>query len=88
MLQEGVVPLNMPRTIEHTIFLTKELGYRYLWIKRYCITQGDTVSRQMQIQSMDIIYQHSALTVVVAAGVDPDHGLSGVDTVLRKRQPV
>ncbi|KAH6615021.1 heterokaryon incompatibility protein-domain-containing protein [Boeremia exigua] len=87
VLQEGVVPSDLPCTIEHTLQLTIELGYRYLWIDRYCITQDDTTSRQIQIQSMDIIYQHSVLTVVAAAGVDPDHGLSGLGTASRERQP-
>jgi hypothetical protein len=87
VLQEGVVPSDLPRTIEHTLQLTTELGYRYLWIDRYCIAQGDTTSRQIQIQSMDIIYQHSVLTVVAAAGVDPDHGLSGLGAILRELQP-
>lgn len=86
-LEEDAIPHYVPRTIEESLHLTTELGYRYLWIDRYCITQDDTMSRQRQIQSMDIIYQHSVLTVVAAAGIDPDHGLLGVNAVLRECQP-
>lgn len=87
IFQEGVFPQCVPRTIEDSLLLTKKLGYRYLWIDRYCITQDDVMSRQIQIQSMDIVYQHSVMTVIAAAGIDPDHGLPGVGEVLRERQP-
>jgi hypothetical protein len=87
ILHEGIIPQLVPRTIEDTILLTKKLGYRYLWIDCYCISQGDKTNRQTQIQSMDIIYERSVLIVVAAAGIDPDHGLPGVGAVLRKRQP-
>ncbi|CAN9413657.1 unnamed protein product [Alternaria alternata] len=87
IFQKGVIPECVPRTIEDTLLLTTKLGYRYLWIDRYCIVQEDNMSRQTQIQSMDIIYQQSVLTVVAAAGIDPDYGLPGVGAVLRERQP-
>jgi hypothetical protein len=87
IFQEGVIPQGVPRTIEDSLLLTTKLGYRYLWIDRYCITQDDVMSRQIQIQSMDIIYQHSVMTVIAAAGIDPNHGLPGVGEVLRERQP-
>lgn len=87
LAQDGTLPRTVPRTIEDTIFLTPKLGYRYLWIDRYCIAQGDPVHKEKQIQSMNEIYHHSIITIVAAAGDDPYHGLPGIGVVKRKPQP-
>ncbi|KAF2185577.1 HET-domain-containing protein [Zopfia rhizophila CBS 207.26] len=83
----GAIPSPLPGTIEDTILLTTNLGYRYLWIDRYCITQDDAMDMHIQIQSMDEIYQQSVVTVVAAAGDDPRYGLPGIGATPRERQP-
>jgi len=79
---------NIPRLIEDAIRMTKELGFDYLWIDRYCIPQGNTdearMERHAQIQSMDIIYASSRLTLVAAAGDSPYYGLPGISARKRK----
>ena len=35
------LPPQLPRTIEDTILVTQRLGFRYLWVDRYCIPQHD-----------------------------------------------
>ncbi|OAL45917.1 HET-domain-containing protein [Pyrenochaeta sp. DS3sAY3a] len=87
LAQDGTIPRTVPRTIEDTILLTTKLGYRYLWIDRYCIAQGNPVHKQKQIQSMNEIYYHSIITIVAAAGDDPYHGLPGIGVVEREPQP-
>jgi hypothetical protein len=87
LVQDGVIPHSTPLTIEDTILLTTELGYRYLWIDRYCIAQGDSAHKQKQIQCMDEIYGHSIVTIIAAAGDDPHHGLPGISVTKRKPQP-
>jgi hypothetical protein len=84
---DGTLPEPQPRTIEDAISLTANLGYRYLWVDRYCIPQADARAKHLQIQSMDVIYQHSALTIIAAAGENPHHGLPGVGETPRKAQP-
>ncbi|KAK4118452.1 HET-domain-containing protein, partial [Parathielavia appendiculata] len=83
----GTIPEPPPRTINDAISLTNSLGYRYLWVDRYCIPRDDAKVKHLQIQSMDVIYQHSALTIIAAAGENPHHGLPGVGTTPRKVQP-
>ncbi|PVH94230.1 HET-domain-containing protein [Periconia macrospinosa] len=77
----------VPRTIEDTIYLTIQLGYRYLWIDRYCIPQKDPENREIQLQSMDRIYEQSSITVIAAAGLDPHYGLPGIGSNTRPPQP-
>ncbi|KAF4615544.1 hypothetical protein G7Y89_g15317 [Cudoniella acicularis] len=74
-------------TIEDAILLTTGLGYQYLWIDRYCISQDNPIEKQLQIQNMNTIYEQSVVTIIAAAGDDPYYGLPGVSATPRKSQP-
>lgn len=58
------LPENLPRTIEDALKVTLQLGYRYLWIDRYCIDQGDAGDKHSQILQMGRIYGSARLTLV------------------------
>ncbi|KAF2734249.1 HET-domain-containing protein, partial [Polyplosphaeria fusca] len=74
----GIVPANAPPLIEDCILFLRLLGFRYLWIDRYCIPQDDSWERHRQILQMGKIYSQSLFTIVAAAGRDPGYGLPGV----------
>ena len=65
-------------TIKDSITVCQKLGYKYLWVDRYCIPQNDVQERHRQVQQMGAIYRNSALTIVACAGSDPQYGLPGV----------
>ncbi|TEA14095.1 hypothetical protein C8034_v003502 [Colletotrichum sidae] len=67
----------LPRVIEDAIALTMAMGLRYLWVDRYCIDQQSSAKHE-QIRQMDSIYESAQLTIVAAAGTDPDYGLPGI----------
>jgi hypothetical protein len=75
-----------PPTIEDAIICTQALGFKYLWIDRYCIDQDDLKTKHCLIQRMDQIYQKASLTIINAAGEGPDCGLPGVSNTLRRLQ--
>ena len=77
------LPEQVPRTIEDSIAVTKALRLRYLWLDRYCIPQNDAKERDSNIRQMDLIYSGAHLTIVAAAGQDPDFGLPGVSSTQR-----
>jgi hypothetical protein len=62
------------------------LGFRYLWVDRYCIPQDNAKEKRAQIQHMGIIYASSALTIIATAGKGPERGLPGVNGSLRTPQ--
>ncbi|KAF2114187.1 heterokaryon incompatibility protein-domain-containing protein [Lophiotrema nucula] len=68
----------LPDTIEDAIETTSRLGIKYLWIDRYCIDQNDASDKKFQISRMDVIYNRAYVTIVAAAGTNPDYGLPGV----------
>lgn len=72
------LPEGLPCTIEDAITVTRKLGFRYLWIDRYCINQQCEEEKAEQVQKMDLIYQNSEVTIIAAAGQDPLYGLPGV----------
>ncbi|SMR54291.1 unnamed protein product [Zymoseptoria tritici ST99CH_1A5] len=69
----------LPPLMEDTMQLTLELGYNFLWVDRYCISQASDPEslrlRRLQIGQMDQIYTRSDMTIIAADGVQ---GLSGV----------
>lgn len=80
------LPTALPATILDAITVTNRLGFRYLWVDRYCINQHDKNKAQIQINQMDLIYQKASLTLVAASSKDPPYGLPGVGHRGRRRQ--
>ncbi|PVH93009.1 HET-domain-containing protein, partial [Periconia macrospinosa] len=78
---------DVPRVINDAFHAVRSLGFRYLWIDRYCIPQGDAQEKQRLIQNMGAIYKSSALTLIAAAGDGPHYGLPGIRPGLRRARP-
>lgn len=86
--KHGTIPCAVSKTIQHAIEVTKGLGYKYLWVDRYCINQEDEDEKHGLIAKMDMIYHGADLTIVAATGHDEDFGLPGIGTTQRKKQKV
>lgn len=74
----STLPPALPSTIEDAVSVTKELGFRYLWVDKYCINQGDAAEVRYQIRMMDMIYHAASVTIIAAAGPDANYKLPGV----------
>ena len=72
------LPFRAPDTVEDAILVTLRLGYKYLWIDRYCIRQTHAPEKDGLIRDMGQIYKNSALTIIAASGECPAYGLPGV----------
>jgi hypothetical protein len=83
----SLLPLSLPAVISDAISITKAIGFRYLWIDKFCIDQNDAENKHDQIQQMDAIYENSELTIIAAAGHDESYGLPGVGFRSRGSQP-
>lgn len=77
-----------PKTIRDIIYLTRELGFRYLWVDQYCIDQDNEEARHSQIQQTDAVYRNAVVKIVAARGDNADSGLAGVQLTSRSGQPV
>lgn len=83
---DGGLPEVLPPLIADALSVTKSLGYRYLWIDRYCVPRTDEVEKRRQLELMGDIFSRSALTLVVAGGGSISDGIPGV-SVMRDEQP-
>ncbi|EEU36271.1 uncharacterized protein NECHADRAFT_87161 [Fusarium vanettenii 77-13-4] len=72
------LPDGMPKTIKDAISATRAMGFRYLWVDRYCINQSCGEEVAEQVQKMDVIYNHAELTIIAAAGQNAECGLPGI----------
>ncbi|KAM0440765.1 hypothetical protein ACHAPT_000066 [Fusarium lateritium] len=79
---------SLPATIADAISVTVKLGFRYLWVDRYCIDQYDKAIRDHQTAQMDSIYNNAELTIIAAAGGDAQYGLPGVGSRPRSTQQI
>lgn len=78
-----------PRTVKDAIFVTLSLGYKYLWVDRYCIDQEDQIHKTRQLAAMGKVYGGAVVTIVAASGDDDESGLAGAGTlppILRDEQ--
>ncbi|ORX95707.1 heterokaryon incompatibility, partial [Clohesyomyces aquaticus] len=84
--QDGrqMLPEYCPQTIEDAITVTKNLGFRFLWVDFFCISR-DPETRHCQIAKMDLIYKTAPLTIVAAAGEDSGYGLPGISRPRKKQ---
>jgi hypothetical protein len=77
--QQHLPPDNcLSQVVKDSISVTKQIGFRYLWIDKYCINQCDAATQKDQIENMDLIYMGAELTIIAAAGENERHGLPGV----------
>lgn len=81
------LPNPAPRVIEDAMTVTQNIGLRYLWVDRYCISQTNAAEKHDQIAKMDQIYAGAEVTIAAAAGEGPDYGLPGVSKTPRRTQP-
>ena len=72
------LPKDLPATIEDAVTVTRQLGFRYLWIDQFCIDQRRKDDLTAQLLTMDSIYRNSDLTIIAGAGQDATYGLPGV----------
>ncbi|KAN0108802.1 Heterokaryon incompatibility protein (HET) domain containing protein [Hyaloscypha variabilis] len=85
--EKSVLPKVVSQAITDAMQVTKELGFRYLWVDKYCIDQENEQDMLEQIAQMDTIYRASDFTIIAAAGNDEHTGLPGVGSTTRTLQP-
>ncbi|KAF5868672.1 putative tol protein, partial [Botrytis fragariae] len=68
-----------PPVVQDAFIVTKALGYRYLWVDRYCIDQNpNSPHMQSMINQMDLVYGSAHATIVAASGNSASDGLAGI----------
>ena len=64
----------LPKTLQDSVVVTRELGLSYLWVDRLCILQDNGQDWAEQSAMMGTIYGRALITIVAAAAEDPSQG--------------
>jgi len=72
----------IPLIIEDAIQATRELGFRYLWVDRYCNPQGVEETNTL-IANMNQFDRSGALNIIANGERGASYGLPGVSAVSR-----
>ncbi|KPA35197.1 tol protein [Fusarium langsethiae] len=82
------LPSPIPRLISDSITVVKSLGYRYLWVDKYCIDQQNEPEKINDINNMDLIYGGAEVTIIAASGTSENQSLPGIGPTKRSKQQV
>jgi hypothetical protein len=80
---DGILFSSLPKTIQDAIFVTSELGIRYLWVDCLCIIQDDPEDVAREISLMAQIFEQAFVTISAASAASVHEGfLSNQNTLL------
>jgi hypothetical protein len=71
---EGIPYDNLPKTFQHAVRVTRQLGLRYLWIDSLCIIQDSQEDWEQHCSEMPKIYRNAMVTIAGPAAADCNSG--------------
>ena len=71
---EGISWNSLPKTFQDAIIVTREVGFKYLWIDALCILQDDVDDWHRESNSMGLIYENAKFTISAAGAADGTEG--------------
>nr|ADT63893.1 HET domain protein pin-c2 [Neurospora crassa] len=72
---ERIPFVELPRTFQDAIEMTRKLGHRYLWIDSLCIVQDDEQDWAREASLMAKVYSHASCTLSALSSRDSSGGL-------------
>lgn len=57
----------LQQSIQDAIFVTRKLGFRYLWVDALCIIQDSAQDKDVQVSRMATIYKNATITIAAAS---------------------
>jgi len=73
--QRGLPLEELPATFQDAIFLTRRLGFRYLWIDSLCIIQDSPEDWALEAAKMHKIYAEASLNIAASAAYNVHDGI-------------
>lgn len=75
----------LPQSIQDAIFVTRKLGYRYLWVDSLCIIQDSDEDKITEIAGMTDIYNKASLTIAASIATKASSGFLSPRSIPAKR---
>ncbi|KAJ4290282.1 hypothetical protein N0V90_010497 [Kalmusia sp. IMI 367209] len=74
----GLETASFSQSIQDAIFITRELGLRFLWVDALCILQDSNEDKAKEITNMPNIYKNALVTITGASASVAKDGFLGV----------
>jgi hypothetical protein len=58
---------SLQQSIQDAIFVTRKLGFRYLWVDALCIIQDCEIDKDTEISRMASVYKNAAITIAASS---------------------
>jgi len=73
-LTTNITPESLQQSIQDSIFVTRKLDFRYLWVDALCIIQDCETDKEMEISRMASIYKNAAITIAASSSKNASDG--------------
>ena len=73
-LLQGIAVTSLPKTFQDAVTITRDLGYRYLWIDSLCILQDSKADWENAVVEMPDIYNFAEVNICGPAAADCNAG--------------
>lgn len=73
--ERGIFSSYLAPNFQDAMFITRQLGFRYIWIDSLCIIQGSRKDWAREAPSMNKVYRNAFLTIGAMASSDARGGL-------------
>ncbi len=64
----------MPKTFRYAVRVTRDFGFRYVWIDSLCILQDKLKDWKEEARKMGSIYRNAVFTITAASATSADSG--------------
>ncbi|KAJ3543652.1 hypothetical protein NM208_g3456 [Fusarium decemcellulare] len=68
---------SLDQSIQDAIFVTRRLGFRYLWIDALCIIQDSDADKSHELKHMATIYKNATITLAAGTAENASDGFLG-----------
>lgn len=68
---------DLPKTITDAIRITRDLGFKYIWVDSICIIQDSGEDKAAEISKMHEVYQNATITISADRASDCQDGFLG-----------
>ncbi|KAK3904143.1 heterokaryon incompatibility protein-domain-containing protein [Staphylotrichum tortipilum] len=65
---------SLQQSIQDAVFVTRKLGFRYLWVDALCIIQDCNIDKDREISQMASIYKNAAITIAASCSENAKDG--------------
>jgi hypothetical protein len=73
----GISLSTLPKTFQDAVFVTRRLGFRFLWIDSFCIIQDDDEDWTRESAQMSMVYRNASLTIAATKATNDEERFSG-----------